>query len=136
MRAPYSTLGPVVLVSSLAACASAPRASADEFANAVRESDLDTTLKANCGRERFDFRDAVTLPVTLVVRPDGTVEPGSVRVTSGVSTRYTFSEEMRRSEGNLRSEAISRARGCTFTPPTLDGQPVHARVQRPITIPL
>ena len=138
MRPRYFTLASMVLVSWLMACASAPKAGADEpsFSNAVRESELDTRLQASCGGERFDRREAVSIPVMLVVRPDGTVEPGSVRVTRSVTTRYRSNEEMRRSEGNLRADAMSRAGGCTFTPPRRNGQPVHARIQHVITIPL
>lgn len=139
MRFRYLTLGSMLLVSSLAACATAPRGSAsaeEEHSSAVVERSLDQALLWNCEAERAVRRDLIGVPVAMVVRPDGTVDPGSVRVTAPLRSRSRTAAELRRSEESVRSDAVSRATACSFSIPIHDGQPVHARVERVITVPL
>lgn len=137
MRARYFILGSMLLVPSLAGCATAPRASTNDTPSyAVRESALDSMLRTNCETDRIQRTDLIGVPVAMVVRPDGTVEPGSVRVTKPLRTRNRTASELRRAEETVRSDVVTRASACTFSHPTRDGQPVHARVQRQIAVAL
>jgi periplasmic protein TonB len=66
-----------------------------------------------------------SVEMDAVVRPDGSVEPGSVRITRSLDSTYGLDEQ-----------AIRAVRQWRFRPGTLKGQPVAVRVSVELTFTL